>query len=102
MGAGNAVIAHDNPFNRWVTQDGALYFADEASCEAAIEQLLEDPQQCRQFGALNLSRASKVFNWTDVLQSYDDLLTQVASEGATASESDWGRRPFWQSDPDPS
>ena len=26
MGAGNPVIAHDNPYNRWVAQDCGLYF----------------------------------------------------------------------------
>ena len=28
MAAGNAVVAHDNPYNRWVAGDGALYFAE--------------------------------------------------------------------------
>jgi len=102
MGAGNAVIAHDNHFNRWVAQDGALYFADESACAAAIEQLLGDAEQCRQRGALNRMRARTVFNWSDILQSYDDLLVQVASEGATEVESDWGRRPYWQLDVDTS
>jgi hypothetical protein len=47
-------------------------------------------------------RARTVFNWSDILQSYDDLLVQVASEGATEVESDWGRRPYWQLDVDTS
>lgn len=102
MGAGNAVIAHDNHFNRWVVQDGALYFDDESACAAAIEQLLGDAEQCRQRGALNRMRARAVFDWSDILQSYDDLLVQVASEGATEVESDWGRRPYWQLDVDTS
>jgi glycosyltransferase involved in cell wall biosynthesis len=102
MGAGNAVIAHDNHFNRWVAQDGALYFADESACEAAIEQLLEDAAQCRALGTLNRLRASAVFNWSDILQSYDNLLAQVAFERASAGESDWGRRPCWQLDVDTS
>ena len=29
MAAGNPVIAHDNPYNRWVARDAAVYFSTE-------------------------------------------------------------------------
>jgi metallophosphoesterase superfamily enzyme len=42
MGAGNAVLAHDNPFNRWVVGKGAVFFRDRSTCSVAIEQMLSE------------------------------------------------------------
>ena len=95
MGAGNAVLAHDNFFNRWVAQNGALYFSDAAGCERAIEQTLADPLQCAKRGELNRSRAEDVFNWDEILQSYMELLTAVGSRAGAAETSGWGRREQW-------
>ena len=30
LGTGNAVLAHDNAYNRWVAGDAGVYFADES------------------------------------------------------------------------
>jgi glycosyltransferase involved in cell wall biosynthesis len=43
LGAGNAVIAHDNRFNRWVAGNAQFFFADDASLNAAIIKLAHDP-----------------------------------------------------------
>ena len=40
LGAGNAVIAHDNHFNRWVAGDAGRYFSDAEECERQIEALI--------------------------------------------------------------
>ena len=37
LGAGAAVLAHDNPYNRWVAGDAAFYFRDEAACTACLD-----------------------------------------------------------------
>ncbi len=36
LGAGNAVLAHDNKFNRWVAKDGAIYFNGVSSARDAF------------------------------------------------------------------
>ena len=38
MGAGNPVIAHDNPYNRWVAGDAARYFRTEADVDEADQR----------------------------------------------------------------
>ena len=76
LGAGNAVIAHDNPFNRWVAADGAVYFrtADEAA--EAISAVLEDPDLRRELGARNRRRHAAEFTWERIGSQYRDLLTR--------------------------
>lgn len=43
LGAGNAVLADDNRFNRWVAGAGALYYADEAAFDALLRRLEAEP-----------------------------------------------------------
>jgi glycosyltransferase involved in cell wall biosynthesis len=98
MGAGNPVVAHDNRFNRWVAAEGALYFTDGAGCERALEHYLENPSLLERHGALNRSRATEVFDWSEILASYAELLNAVSSAVTARNDSGWGRRAQWQLD----
>jgi glycosyltransferase involved in cell wall biosynthesis len=71
MGAGNAVVAHDNRFNRWVARQGALYFSDTATCTEAIDQLLAEPALRERLGQLNHDAAASRFAWPLVLTQYE-------------------------------
>ena len=78
LGAGNAVIAHDNRFNRWVAGNKHRYFSDEAglaelfaSCEADSDWLEVARRQARK-------RHSEAFQWDDILARYETLLTELA------------------------
>lgn len=75
MGAGNPVIAHDNPFNRWVIGEGAAYFTDEASCGALFDNLLEDEQARLRMKTASRQRFQNHFTWPKVLAEYEALLT---------------------------
>lgn len=43
LGAGNAVIAHDNRFNRWVAGEGAVYFDGVDAFASCLDELLGNP-----------------------------------------------------------
>lgn len=76
LGAGNAVVAHDNRFNRWVAGEGAQYFAGAdgfARCMDELEQKADTLQTMRLAGQ---QRYREAFTWPDVLQQYELLLTQ--------------------------
>ena len=42
LGAGNAVLAHDNKFNRWVAGEGNKYFKDIKQCKKVFDELCSD------------------------------------------------------------
>ena len=86
MGAGNAVIAHDNRFNRWVAREGALYFSDTASCIAAIDRALAEPQLCGQLGRANRHAAATRFAWPLVLSQYE--MTMAALHARAVGQRD--------------
>ncbi|MET0377421.1 MAG: DUF1972 domain-containing protein [Spongiibacteraceae bacterium] len=74
LGAGNAVLAHDNRFNRWVAGDAAMYFNGAAGFSGAIEQLLGSAEQRALLQKNALARFQQEFTWPHVLAQYETLL----------------------------
>jgi glycosyltransferase involved in cell wall biosynthesis len=75
LGAGNAVLAHDNRFNRWVAGvDSALYFSDEDTCDFLIETMVTDDLRILQQTQASRQRHSNHFTWDHVLDKYEALL----------------------------
>jgi glycosyltransferase involved in cell wall biosynthesis len=77
MGAGNPVIAHDNPYNRWVAQDAALYFRDVDGIDEGVSRLVESPDLARSLGAAARRRHASEFTWEHVAGQYEDLLLSL-------------------------
>jgi glycosyltransferase involved in cell wall biosynthesis len=73
LGAGNAVIAHDNAFNRWVAGDAGLYFTDTASCATAIDLILSSDIRERLRTAARYRWQSE-FTWPAILERYLSVL----------------------------
>jgi glycosyltransferase involved in cell wall biosynthesis len=79
MGAGNAVVAHDNVYNRWVAQNAALYFADTDEADQRISALLERADTRAELAAAARARHAEEFTWQHVAGQYEALLaTQLA------------------------
>jgi glycosyltransferase involved in cell wall biosynthesis len=76
LGAGNAVIAHDNRFNRWVAGPGAGYFADAAGLDALLQQVLADPARLAAMAAASRARHAQAFTQQGVLARHEALLRQ--------------------------
>jgi len=74
LGAGNAVIAHDNAFNRWVAGNAGCYFTNEDECETQIESLLHDGVAIHEMRNEARQRWSENFTWERVLTDYHYLL----------------------------
>lgn len=74
MGAGNAVIAHDNRFNRWVAGTGAAYFHSVGSLKKLLDDLLPNPDKLQGMQQSSRQRFEDALTWPIVLQSYEQLL----------------------------
>ena len=74
LAAGNAVIAQDNAYNRWVAQGAALYFTDAADVDAAVSRLVDEPGLARELGAVARRRHLEEFTWERVAGQYAALL----------------------------
>lgn len=76
LGAGNAVVAHDNPYNRWVAGDSAAYFASEAQCAEVFDSLIADQDRLATMRAASRGRHAAEFTWDGTLAQYETLLLQ--------------------------
>jgi glycosyltransferase involved in cell wall biosynthesis len=76
LGAGCAVIAHDNRFNRWVAGEAAVYFKDEVSCAELFDRLLGDETIASGMKAASRVRFHERFTWPQVLGEYEKLFIQ--------------------------
>lgn len=75
LGAGCAVIAHDNQFNRWVAGPVAGYFKDEDDCSQLLDRLLADEINIQEMKKASRARFYDQFTWDKVLYEYERLLT---------------------------
>ncbi|MCU0729011.1 MAG: DUF1972 domain-containing protein [Sphingopyxis sp.] len=80
LGAGNAVIAHDNRFNRWVANDAGCYFDSIEACDAAITAVLTDDALKAAMRAAARERFTSHFTWPDILGQYEAMLAELAGE----------------------
>ena len=82
MAVGNPIIAHNNAYNRWVAQDGALYFADTAEADAQITELLGNSALRASLGAASRRRHAEEFTWEHVAGQYESLLLKAVGSKA--------------------
>lgn len=80
LGAGAAVLAHDNPYNRWVAGDAADYFASEGECAAHLDAwgAATPPAGLERMRAAAAARHAAEFQLDAQLARYEALLAACA------------------------
>ena len=89
LGAGSPVLAHDNPFNRWVAGRDTAWFVDEPTCAQALDRLLDDPTHLDAMRAASYARHAEAFTWEQVLPAYEAVL--LAASGGRGLRPNRGR-----------
>jgi glycosyltransferase involved in cell wall biosynthesis len=85
--AGNAVIAHDNVYNRWTAGEAAVFFDGAEACDAAIARIVSDDALTARLSAEARVRADEAFQWRDVLLAYErECLALGAARGMRPAE----------------
>jgi glycosyltransferase involved in cell wall biosynthesis len=74
MMAGNAVIAHDNKFNRWTAGDGQFFFKNADDAAKLFKNLSQSQESLDSAKIASRLRALEQFQWDDVLESYEETL----------------------------
>jgi len=82
LGAGSPILAHDNPFNRWVAGPQALYFGDETELRRGILGLVRaGPRRLEVMGEASRRRHAEAFTWRGIFDAYERVLRrQLAPE----------------------
>ena len=74
LGAANAVLAHDNEYNRWVAGEAGLYFKNEDDRELGIRRLLNEDVLLQSLKTASKARHAECFTWERILGEYEELL----------------------------
>lgn len=78
LGAGSAVIAHDNRFNRWVAGPQAAYFDSVQACSQRIRDVVSDPGLRARMRAASRARFAEQFTFERIHAQYEALLAEYA------------------------
>jgi glycosyltransferase involved in cell wall biosynthesis len=78
LAAGNAVIAHDNRFTRWVAGEGARYFRSSEDIDGILDSLNADPALLLTMEEASRKRHLEAFTQEKVLTAYEELLLQFS------------------------
>ncbi len=82
LAAGNAVIAHDNRFTRWVAGDGAMFFHTPEDIDRILDSLKRNPEVLAEMETASYRRHSELFAQEKILGSYEQLLLRYAPADA--------------------
>ncbi len=78
LAAGNAVIAHDNRFTRWVAGEGAAFFRTPEDIDRILLSLEKAPETLAAMEMASRERHSEAFAQEKILSSYEELLLRYA------------------------
>jgi glycosyltransferase involved in cell wall biosynthesis len=92
LGAGNAVIAHDNRFTRWVAGEGARYFRSSENIDGILDSLNEDPAKLLTMEEASRKRYREAFTQQKILTAYEDLLLQFAPAASVAQRTTYAQQ----------
>ena len=79
LAVGNPVVAHDNPYNRWVAGEGALYFDNVESASSCITELLDSVELRKELSAASRARHAAEFTWEHIATQYESVLRQFVT-----------------------
>lgn len=74
LGAGNAVLAHDNPYNRWTAGPSQAYFTTADDVAAQLDEVLSSPERLAEMSRAARQRYRSGLTWSQVGEQYRELL----------------------------
>lgn len=77
LAASNAVVAHNNKFNRWVAGEKQFYFDNEKDLTNLFNSLIDDDFKFDLARRAAFQRFTTDFTWEKILKEYEELLTRL-------------------------
>ena len=77
MGVGSAILAQDNIFNRWVTDNKACYFKTETDCDEILSRMIQDDEYITTLRASMRKRYLEEFTYDKIHGAYENLIESL-------------------------
>jgi glycosyltransferase involved in cell wall biosynthesis len=81
MAAGNAVIAQDNKYNRYVAGHGNRFFRGVDDLTQILDELLYDDEALRRMGESSRERHLAYYTWEHIGDLYEQALLAALASG---------------------
>ena len=86
MGCGNVVIANDNPFNREVVGDFALFFSNAKELSACINSVGSGTMDIASMKLGVVERVRQFYTWDRITDYYCELISLACSKSRKGNE----------------
>lgn len=87
MGAGNLIIAHDNEFNREVTDNNAFFFKNSSECAMRIVEFDKlSINDLNQIKSIHKLRIQDYYNWERITSKYVQIFESIANLSKLSKE----------------
>lgn len=77
MAAGAWIIAHENPFNRYILDEDALYFTSEDDLARLLRAIENELPSSREMIINNQQKIWADYQWNDIIKRYEDLFQDL-------------------------
>jgi len=76
IGSGSLIIAKDNQFNRWVTDNQMLYFDSECDIDHLIDSVITDEALVSKKRVISKKLFQQRYRWNTIIDQYESLLAR--------------------------
>ena len=77
MAAGARIIAHDNPFNRYILEEDSLYFNSSDELTILLQDMENNLPSAPEMIRNNQDKIRKHYQWVDIIKRYEDLFQDL-------------------------
>ena len=77
MAAGAWIIAHDNPFNRYILEEDSLYFKTRDELTVLLREVEKSMPSSPEMIRNNQAKIRKDYQWEDIIKRYEDLFEDL-------------------------
>jgi glycosyltransferase involved in cell wall biosynthesis len=77
MGAGAWIIAHDNPFNRYILEEDSLYFKSKDELKILFQEMENSLPSSPEMIRNNQEKIRTEYQWEDIIKRYEDLFQDL-------------------------
>lgn len=77
MAAGALIIAHDNPFNRYILEEDSLYFKSQEELTLLLREMENTYSLSKEMIRNNQEKIRTNYQWVDIIKRYEDLFEDL-------------------------
>ena len=83
MAAGAWIIAHDNPFNRYILGEDSLYFKSKDTLTRVLQESGYRISSCQEMISHNREKIRTLYQWEDIIRKYEKLFRDLTRRKST-------------------